>query len=440
MGKNKKSKLYGGNMDYLEKLKNKEEFFWKNPKLGNKSEEDFDLSFDGVIEAELLLKKFAPFIMKKFPETIERDGIIESELTEIPNMKKILNEKYKSDVPGKIFLKQDNELAVAGSVKARGGIYEILKYTKELLVENKIIDEDDDYSVIVSREVYDFLSKYTIQVGSTGNLGLSIGIISRTLGFKVVVHMSRDAAQWKKELLRSYGAEVIEYEGDYGKAVERGRRLSEENPYSYFVDDENSKNLFYGYAVAAIRLEKQLEELNVKVDEDNPLFVYIPCGVGGAPGGIAYGLKEMFGENVHIFFVEPTNSPCMLLGMASGKHRDISVFDIGLSGLTEADGLAVGRPSGFVGKVMDEILSGVFTIDDEYLFEYMNDLYSSENIFIEPSAASSFQGVGRLYNDEEFQSYINQNVKTKQENINHILWSTGGSLVPMSVREKLLKK
>lgn len=427
-------------MDYLEKLKNREEFFWKNPKLGNKSEEDFGLSFDGVIEAKLLLKKFAPFIMKKFPETVERNGIIESELTEIPNMKKNLNEKYKSDVPGKIFLKQDNELAVAGSVKARGGIYEILKYAKELLVENKIIEEDDDYSVIASQEVNNFLSKYTVQVGSTGNLGLSIGIISRTLGFKVVVHMSRDAAQWKKDLLKSYGAEVIEYEGDYGKAVERGRRLSEENPYSYFVDDENSKNLFYGYAVAAIRLEKQLEELNVQVNEENPLFVYIPCGVGGAPGGIAYGLKEMFGENVHVFFIEPTNSPCMLLGMASGKHRDISVFDIGLSGLTKADGLAVARPSGFVGKVMDEILSGVFTIDDEFLFEYMNDLYFSENIFIEPSAASSFQGVGRLYNDGEFQSYITENIKAKQENINHVLWSTGGSLVPMSVREKLLIK
>lgn len=427
-------------MEYLEKLKNKEEFFWKNPKLGNKSKEDFGLSFDGVIEAELLLKKFAPFIMKKFPETVKRNGIIESELTEIPNMKKVLIEKYKSDVSGKIFLKQDNELAVAGSVKARGGIYEILKYAKELLVENKIIEEDDDYSVIASEEVYKFLSKYTVQVGSTGNLGLSIGTISRTLGFKVVVHMSRDAAQWKKDLLRSYGAEVIEYEGDYGKAVERGRKLSEENPYSYFVDDENSKNLFYGYAVAAIRLEKQLEKLNVKVDEENPLFVYIPCGVGGAPGGIAYGLKEMFGENVHIFFIEPTNSPCMLLGMASGKHRNISVFDIGLSGLTQADGLAVARPSGFVGKVMDEILSGVFTIDDEYLFEYMKDLYSSENIFIEPSAASTFQGVGRLYNDREFQSYITENIKTKQENIHHILWSTGGSLVPMDIREKLIKR
>jgi D-serine dehydratase len=198
--------------------------------------------------------------------------------------------------------------------------------------------------------------------------------------------MSADAKQWKKDLLRSRGVTVIEYEADYGEAVKKGRKQSDADPMSYFVDDENSKNLFMGYAVAAKRLEKQLEEQGIKIGNDRPMFVYIPCGVGGAPGGVAFGLKQIWGDNVHVFFVEPVQAPCMILGMASGLHSNICVQDVGLTGLTHADGLAVGRPSGFVGKVMEPLLSGEFTMEDGKLYDYMRALLETENAIFKAGA------------------------------------------------------
>ena len=420
-------------------LAQEKEVAWINPDKTSMEEarKAMELSMKDVDDAEARLERFAPFIMKCFPETKARNGIIESVLTPIPKMQKKINEKYYSDLKGKLLLKQDSHLAIAGSVKARGGIYEVLKHTEDLALEKGILKPGDSYEKLANPEAREFFRGYTIQVGSTGNLGMSIGIMSAAVGYEVIVHMSADAKQWKKDLLRSHGVTVIEYESDYSEAVKNGRKQYDENPKSYFVDDENSRTLFLGYAVAAKRLVGQLEQLGVTVDAEHPLFTYIPCGVGGAPGGVSFGLKLMFGDNVHCFFVEPTQAPCMLTGMATGLNHEISVQDIGLTGLTHADGLAVGRPSGFVGGVMKPLLSGEFTIRDGQLYDYMRDLLETEDIFLEPSACAAFQGPIRLNQEETVKEYLKeQGLIEKMGNATHIAWATGGSLVPEEIREE----
>lgn len=72
--------------------------------------EQIELDMEDVEDAEHRLERFAPFIMKCFPETKERNGIIESVLTPVPKMKDLLNEKYDSNLEGNLLLKQDSHL------------------------------------------------------------------------------------------------------------------------------------------------------------------------------------------------------------------------------------------------------------------------------------------------------------------------------------------
>ena len=165
--------------------------------------------------------------------------------------------------------------------------------------------------------------------------------------------------------------------------------------------------------------------------------MYIPAGVGGAPGGITYGLKRLFGDHVHCFFAEPTVCPSVLLGIATQKHEAVRVQDCGLSGKTEADGLACPSPSGFITRIMTPLVSGVFTVADRNLYEYLRLLYKTENIEIEPSACAGFTGPGNLLRHAGSVQYcaaagLTENVL---KNAVHIVWATGGSLVPADIHK-----
>lgn len=179
--------------------------------------------------------------------------------------------------------------------------------------------------------------------------------------------------------------------------------------------------------MAASRLKTQLDCMNIQPSLETPLFVYLPCGVGGGPGGVAFGLKLLYGDHVHVFFAEPTHSPCMLLGLYSGLHEQISVQNIGLDNRTAADGLAVGRPSGFVGKLIEPLLSGCYTVEDDTLYTLLHMLAVSENQYLEPSALAGMFGPIQLFSTEEGRRCMQ---KHHMEHAVHVVWGTGGSMVP----------
>lgn len=424
----------------LDELQAGKEIFWENPDWLPFAEalEKGPYTFEDIVDVENRLQRFAPFIQLAFPETEASAGIIESVMTPIPKMQVWLEDRYEQDLAGgQLWLKRDDLLPISGTIKARGAIYEVLKHAEDLAFEAGLVKSfHDDYSQFASDEFQSFFARYNITVGTTGNLGISVGTMGRALGFNVTVHMSTEAKEWKKEYLRERGVDVIEHATNFTKAVEEGRAQSEADSHSYFVDDEHSEQLFLGYTVGGYRMKEQLVAEGIEVDSDHPLFVYLPCGIGGSPSGITYGLKHAFGDHVHCIFAEPTKMPSMLLGLETKAFDGIAVDDIGLGGITVADGLAVPRTSALVAKIIRYYFSAGYTLTDDTFKRLLTKLYDTEGIFLEPAAVAGLLGPIRLLGTASGRHYLNQHQLTdKLGQATHIAWATGGSMVPESDRQ-----
>ena len=190
-------------------------------------------------------------------------------------------------------------------------------------------------------------------------------------------------------------------------------------------------SLFVGYSAAALHLRQQLQDQSVLVDAEHPLVVYLPCGVGGAPAGIAWGLHQLFGAHVHCFFAEPVQSPCFLVQMLAPLGSHPSVYDFGLTNHTQADGLAVPRASLLAAQAMRGLLAGVFTVQDQTLFDHLGCLHATQGMRIEPSAAAGFSGPMHLHQSGH---------ALAQAGATHVVWTTGGLLVPDEQYQQFLQQ
>ena len=395
-----------------------------------------DISHADISNTVARLRRFAPLLAGLFPELDAHGGVIESGLMATPRLQAALGLAAEH---GTLMVKADHALPVAGSIKARGGIHEVLEHAEAVGLRHGLLPHglDSDYRLLATPAARQLFASYKVAVGSTGNLGLAIGVMASALGFQAVVHMSADAKQWKKDRLRRRGVEVVEHEGDYAEAVAAGRRAADADQRCHFVDDEQSLSLLLGYSAAVPHLARQLAEAGRTVDARHPLFVYLPCGVGGAPGGIAFGLAQVYGPFVHCFFAEPTRSPCFLVEMLAGtpllSHLGAhpSVYDVGQDNHTEADGLAVPRASELAAAVVRPFLGGVFTVEDDTLFRHLHLAASTEDMRIEPSAAAGFSGPGMLLGSEAGRAYLErQGLAPHMAGATHIAWTTGGLFVP----------
>ena len=125
----------------------------------------------------------------------------------------------------------------------------------------------------------------TIMEPTSGNTGISLAMISRVRGYKLVAVMPENVTEERRQLLRLYGAEIVETDGEFGSngAVDVAKRLAAENglymPFQY----GNEANPRAHYEGTAEEIVRDCPEIDVFV---------AGLGTGGTLMGSSRRLKE----------------------------------------------------------------------------------------------------------------------------------------------------
>jgi D-serine dehydratase len=117
----------------------------------------------------------------------------------------------------------------------------------------------------------------------------------------------------------------------------------------------------------------------------------------------------------------------MLVQLAAGLGRAVSVYDAGLSNRTVADGLACAMASQFSARIVAPLVEAVVTVRDPDMLRWVGVAWRDAGLRLEPSAAAAFEAC----------AFAERNGSLPPA-ATHVLWTTGGALLPDEVFEGLL--
>ena len=164
-----------------------------------------------------------------------------------------------------------------------------------------------------------------IAEATSGNTGISFSAVGRALGHPVRIFMPDWMSQERKDLIRSFGAEielVSREEGGFLGSIDRAEAFAKATPGAFlprqFSNDENARA---HYESTGPEIWWQLDAHNLKPDA----FV-AGVGTGGTVMGVGRFLR-LRNREVKVHPLEPSNSPTLTTGHKVGKHRIQGISD-----------------------------------------------------------------------------------------------------------------
>ena len=152
----------------------------------------------------------------------------------------------------------------------------------------------------------------TIIEATSGNAGISFAWLAAERGYKIKIVMPSNMSQERKNILKYYGAELIEVgPGDFDGAINLRNKLSQENNWFNTNQFSNQLNIDAHFNTTA-------EEILNQVVQDEISALVSGTGTGGTIMGCNKRLILKF-PNMKTIAVEPEESPVMSGGQP-GLH------------------------------------------------------------------------------------------------------------------------
>ncbi len=164
----------------------------------------------------------------------------------------------------------------------------------------------------------------TIVEATSGNTGISLSAIGRAIGCKVKIIMPDWMSLERKQIIESYGAEVItvsKEEGGFLRSIALSKEMAKENPNIFLPNQFSNINNLKAHQTTGNEILEQLNNRGLKPDA----FI-AGVGTGGTVLGVGRTLRKS-NPNVKIHPLEPKESPTLSTGSKIGTHRIQGISD-----------------------------------------------------------------------------------------------------------------
>ena len=206
----------------------------------------------------------------------------------------------------------------------------------------------------------------TIVEPTSGNTGIGLAMVATARGYRLILTMPDSMSRERRDLLESYGAELILTPGDLDMpgAVAEAERIVNESPETTFMPQQ-----FNNPANPEIHRQTTAREILEAVDGHLDAFV-AGIGTGGTITGVGEVLKAAL-DHVRVIAVEPAKSPVL----SGGEPALHGILGIG---------------AGFVPSVLNrDIFDALICVRDEDAIKTARKLGREEGILAGISAGAN---------------------------------------------------